>query len=571
MTRRLDATEGLQRVAPRDGWEMWRVSPTGSRAATGSSRRRACASRRRPAPCSSRPPGSTPAPAPRSTSRWAAASSSPSRSGGPSTRPSTVDGVVVEPVGGTSTPTYAMPGRHERAHRHGRRPVAVVAPRPGRRGARAWPSSPCPSAGATPGWVGDEPARGHPRAARRGALRRGRAVRRVNLAGRRPGRRRRAVPPRPSSTWPRSSRSTSTSSPPRASRRRPSSAAPCRRARPRSAPGAELTGIPGVPDVAIPATRHRGIRPGRAAARRARPRRRSSRRPRGATRAARRVDARGGSGDGAAPRDRARAAHRRGRARAGGHRHAGVAARDAQDLRGLVSAPCARRRAPTCGSSPAARVRAARSAWCSPTPARTRSPPTSPCTAPPARSATRPSRPWPRAAGSACCSTPASVRSSTPRCTCAPTVAVSTPRSPTPGSPAARRSAPRRRRPPRRPRPSTSSRPPSSAPDPRRCASPCRGSRAPSSRSPCSRPTGSCPSTGESVLSVGAGCGRRARPRRGAGRHGMPSSSGPTSRSSRRCSAGSGRGTVPGEIAWSVAGTGLRRVGGAAFAAHARR
>ncbi len=29
VTRRLDATEGLQRIAPRDGWEMWRVSPTG--------------------------------------------------------------------------------------------------------------------------------------------------------------------------------------------------------------------------------------------------------------------------------------------------------------------------------------------------------------------------------------------------------------------------------------------------------------------------------------------------------------------------------------------------------------
>jgi hypothetical protein len=30
VSRRLDATEGLQRIAPRDGWEMWRVSPTGS-------------------------------------------------------------------------------------------------------------------------------------------------------------------------------------------------------------------------------------------------------------------------------------------------------------------------------------------------------------------------------------------------------------------------------------------------------------------------------------------------------------------------------------------------------------
>ena len=27
VTQRLDATEGLQRIAPREGWEMWRVSP----------------------------------------------------------------------------------------------------------------------------------------------------------------------------------------------------------------------------------------------------------------------------------------------------------------------------------------------------------------------------------------------------------------------------------------------------------------------------------------------------------------------------------------------------------------
>lgn len=29
VARRLDSTEGLQRIAPRDGWDMWRVSPTG--------------------------------------------------------------------------------------------------------------------------------------------------------------------------------------------------------------------------------------------------------------------------------------------------------------------------------------------------------------------------------------------------------------------------------------------------------------------------------------------------------------------------------------------------------------
>ncbi len=31
LARRLDATAGLQRISPRDGWEMWRVSPTGER------------------------------------------------------------------------------------------------------------------------------------------------------------------------------------------------------------------------------------------------------------------------------------------------------------------------------------------------------------------------------------------------------------------------------------------------------------------------------------------------------------------------------------------------------------
>ena len=30
VARRLDATDGLQRIAPRDGWDMWRVSPTGT-------------------------------------------------------------------------------------------------------------------------------------------------------------------------------------------------------------------------------------------------------------------------------------------------------------------------------------------------------------------------------------------------------------------------------------------------------------------------------------------------------------------------------------------------------------
>ncbi|MGL5859391.1 MAG: hypothetical protein ACRC35_13485, partial [Angustibacter sp.] len=34
VARRLDATAGLTRIAPRDGWDLWRVSPVGSRAGT---------------------------------------------------------------------------------------------------------------------------------------------------------------------------------------------------------------------------------------------------------------------------------------------------------------------------------------------------------------------------------------------------------------------------------------------------------------------------------------------------------------------------------------------------------
>ena len=87
VARRLDATDGLQRIAPRDGWDMWRVSPTG----VGSRPRRAPAAaardpRRRPAGQHHR--ADARAPARRSTCRRTAGSSSPSRSAGPSTRSS---------------------------------------------------------------------------------------------------------------------------------------------------------------------------------------------------------------------------------------------------------------------------------------------------------------------------------------------------------------------------------------------------------------------------------------------------------------------------------------------------
>ena len=108
VTHRLDATEGLQRVAPRDGWEMWRVSPTGAdgdglvapprlRLETPSGTllvettgQHAGTSTTVDVPLGSRLVVAEPL-------AWVEHATV------------TVDGVVVEPVGGTSTPTYAMP------------------------------------------------------------------------------------------------------------------------------------------------------------------------------------------------------------------------------------------------------------------------------------------------------------------------------------------------------------------------------------------------------------------------------------------------------------------------------
>ena len=54
-------------------------------------------------------------------------------------------------------PHLRAPDRHEHAHRHGHRPDALVARRPGASRCCCSPSSPSPSGGASPGWVGDEP------------------------------------------------------------------------------------------------------------------------------------------------------------------------------------------------------------------------------------------------------------------------------------------------------------------------------------------------------------------------------------------------------------------------------
>ena len=83
VARRLDATDGLQRIAPRDGWDMWRVSPTGVGVDLVAPPRL-----RLQTPDGARlvtTTGQTAGTRPRSTCPRAAGSSSPSRSAGPTT------------------------------------------------------------------------------------------------------------------------------------------------------------------------------------------------------------------------------------------------------------------------------------------------------------------------------------------------------------------------------------------------------------------------------------------------------------------------------------------------------
>ena len=107
VTRRLDATEGLQRIAPRDGWEMWRVSPrAGEQALVAPPRLRL----------------ETPDGAVLVTTTGQHAGTDTTVEVPPGSRlvvaeplgwadeaVVAVDGIRVEPVAGTATPTYALP------------------------------------------------------------------------------------------------------------------------------------------------------------------------------------------------------------------------------------------------------------------------------------------------------------------------------------------------------------------------------------------------------------------------------------------------------------------------------
>ena len=157
VTRRLDATEGSTRVAPRDGWEMWRVSPT-----TGRRRARRAAA---PAPRDPRRPARrdhrqhagtrTTVDAPLG-SRLVVAE--PPRAEHATV---TVDGVVLEPVGRRPRPPTPCPSARATSsspsttRRGGGTSAQVVAI-----ACLAFLAVPLRSAGAPPGWVGDEPARG---------------------------------------------------------------------------------------------------------------------------------------------------------------------------------------------------------------------------------------------------------------------------------------------------------------------------------------------------------------------------------------------------------------------------
>ncbi len=107
VTRRLDATEGLQSIAPRDGWDMWRVSPTGTgvdlvapprlRLETPKGTRLVSTTGQSAATRTTVdvPPGSRLVVAePTGWARHAVVS---------------VDGATVQPLDGSPTPTYALP------------------------------------------------------------------------------------------------------------------------------------------------------------------------------------------------------------------------------------------------------------------------------------------------------------------------------------------------------------------------------------------------------------------------------------------------------------------------------
>ena len=166
LTRRLDATEGLQRIAPRDGWDMWRVSPAGSADGLVAPPRLRIES----------PSGILLA---TTTGQHAATSTQVDA-------PQDSRLVVAEapawtelrrglPRRGRARAAAGRADAHLRPaprlrtpHHHRDRPAPLVAPRPGWRRSSCWPSSPSPSGGARPGSVDNEPPRRRPHAARRG-------------------------------------------------------------------------------------------------------------------------------------------------------------------------------------------------------------------------------------------------------------------------------------------------------------------------------------------------------------------------------------------------------------------
>ncbi|MEO5611040.1 MAG: hypothetical protein ABIQ61_00875, partial [Ornithinibacter sp.] len=115
LTRRLDSTAGLQRIAPRDGWQMWRVSPVGS----GSKDVDLVAPPRLrlETPEGTRLVTTTGMHAGTQTTLTVPADSRlvvAEPQAWTSRAVVTADGVVLEPLAGTPTPTYAMPSGETR-------------------------------------------------------------------------------------------------------------------------------------------------------------------------------------------------------------------------------------------------------------------------------------------------------------------------------------------------------------------------------------------------------------------------------------------------------------------------
>ena len=130
VARRLDATDGLQRIAPRDGWDMWRVSPTGTGvdlvAPAAAAARRLPTARSLVTTTGQTAGTRTTVDVPQG-SRLVVAEPL----GWADHAVVAVDGVTVAPVAGTDDAHLRAARRHQPAHRHRRRPLPLVARRPG--------------------------------------------------------------------------------------------------------------------------------------------------------------------------------------------------------------------------------------------------------------------------------------------------------------------------------------------------------------------------------------------------------------------------------------------------------